>query len=100
MSDKYCFKVHKHPSEIILAICDEEILGKTFQGEKMKITVSEGFYGGDVVEEEFVRLNIGSFTILNIVGERIVNLAVELGIVAPENVVVIGETKHAQAVRM
>lgn len=99
MSGKYYFKVHKHPTEVVIAICDEEALGQTFRNEKMKITVNEAFYGGDLVEEAFVRLNIGSFTILNIVGNRIIDLAISEGIIAPENVIQIGEVKHAQAVR-
>lgn len=100
MSGKYYFKVHKHPSEVIIAICDEEVLGKTFQGEKLKITVNEGFYKGDLVEEEFVRLNIGSYTILNMVGDRIIDLAISEGLISSDHVLEIGETKHAQAVRI
>ncbi len=98
--DRFYFKVHKHPSEMIIAVCDEEILGQTFRGEKSKITVTEGFYGGDLVEEEFVRINMGSFTILNIVGNRAVDLAVREGIVSEDAVIVIGDVKHVQAVRM
>jgi len=100
MSGKFYFKVHKHPSEVVITICDEEVLGKTFHNDKMKIAVTEGFYGGDLVEEEFVRINIGSFTILNIVGERIVAIAIDEGFISPEHVLEIGEVKHAQAVRI
>lgn len=99
MSDKFYFKVHKHPSEMVIAICDEEILGQTYRGEKMKFTVNQGFYGGDLVSEEFVRINLNAYTILNIVGNRIVDLAISMGIVDPDNVIVIGEVKHAQAVK-
>ncbi len=98
--DRFYFKVHNHPSEMIIAICDEEVMGQTFRGEKAKISVTEGFYGGDLVEEEFVRINIGSFTILNIVGNRAVDLAIREGIVSEDSVMVIGGVKHVQAVRM
>lgn len=99
MSEKFYFKVHQHPSETVIAICDEEILGQTFRGEKAKITVTD-FYRGDLVEEEFVRINIGVFTILNIVGNRIVDLAIREGIVSAESVMDIGGVKHVQAVKM
>lgn len=99
MSAKFYFKVHQHPSETVIAICDEDILGQTFRGEKAKITVTD-FYKGDLVEEEFVLLNIGAFTILNIVGNRIVELAIREGLVSEDNVIVIGDVKHAQAVKM
>jgi len=97
---KFYFKVHKHPSEVIIAMCDEEILGQSFRGEKSRIIVTEEFYGGDLVEEAFVLNNIGSFTILNIVGNRAVDLAIREGLVSEDSVIVIGEVKHAQAVRM
>ena len=52
------------------------------------------------MEEGFVLNNIGSFTILNIVGNRSVELAVREGLVSEDSVIIIGEVKHAQAVRM
>ena len=52
------------------------------------------------MEEAFVLTNIGSFTILNIVGNRAVDLAIREGLVSEDSVIVIGEVKHAQAVRM
>lgn len=66
----------------------------------MKFFVSPEFYGGDLVDEDFVRRNITSFTILNIAGGRSVDLAVDTGVIVPDNVLVIGNLKHAQAVRM
>lgn len=100
MSEKFYFKVHKHPSETVVSICDDDILGQSFKGGKLRISVTEGFYGGDLVNEEFVRINLNAYTILNIVGNRIVDLAVREKIVSEENVVVIGGVKHAQAVKL
>lgn len=100
MAGGFYFKVHKHSSEVVIAVCDEEILGQTFTGEGMRFYVSPEFYGGDLVDGDFVRDNIGSFTILNIIGNRAVDLASEKGIVSPGNILVIGGVKHAQAVRM
>lgn len=85
---------------MVIAICDEEILGQTFRGEKMKLTVSEGFYSGIIADEDFILTNIKSFTILNIVGPRIVDLCIRQGIISEDSVIEIGGVKHAQAVRM
>ena len=100
MSGGFYFKVHKHPTETVVAICDEEILGQTFKGDGMTFTVTEPFYKGVLAEEQFVLDNIGQFTILNIVGNRSVELAVREGLVSEDSVIIIGEVKHAQAVRM
>ncbi|MBQ5397460.1 MAG: DUF424 family protein, partial [Candidatus Methanomethylophilus sp.] len=82
MADKFYFKVHKHPTETVVAICDEEILGQTFKGDGMTFTVAEPFYKGVLAEEEFILDNIGQFTILNIVGNRIVELALREGLIS------------------
>lgn len=96
----FYFKVHKHPEEVVVAVCDEEILGRTFRSDGLKLFVSEVFYKGEVVDEEELRSRIGTFTVLNLAGNRCVDIAIELGIVDPDNVFVIGGVKHAQAVTL
>ena len=96
----YSIRVHHHPDEVILAVCDEEVLGQVFRGDGMKIEVSEGFYGGDLVEEDEVRNALRNCSVLNIVGNAVVDIAISEGIVDPGNVIVIGGVKHAQAVIM
>ncbi len=96
----FSLRIHRHPDEVILAVCDESILGETFRGDGLKIEVSEGFYGGDIVSEEEVRNAFRNFTMLNIVGNEIVEFAIAEGIIHPDNVIVIGGIKHAQAVMM
>ena len=96
----FSLRVHRHPDEVILAVCDESILGETFRGDGLKIEVSEGFYGGDIVSEEEVRNAFRNFTMLNIVGNEIVEFAIAEGIIHPDNIIVIGGVKHAQAVMM
>lgn len=96
----FSLRIHRHPDEVILAVCDESVLGQTFRGDGLKIEVSEGFYGGDIVSEEEVRNAFRNFTMLNIVGNEIVEFAIAEGIIHPDNVIVIGGIKHAQAVMM
>lgn len=96
----YRIKVHSHPNETILAVCDEDILGQTFRGDGLRIKVLENFYGGDIVDEEGLIRAFDSFTVLNIVGNSAVELAVARGIVEPDRVLVIGGVKHAQAVTL
>lgn len=94
----YRVKIHTHPGETILAVCDEDILGMTFRGDGLKIQVFEGFYGGDSVEEDELLRLFRDFTVLNIVGNSAVELAVSEGIVDPDRILTIGGVKHAQAV--
>jgi len=92
-------RLHRGRDDIILAACDEEVIGRTFRGDGMKITVSEEFYNGELIPEEAFVERMRSVTIMNLVGERTIALAIENGHVDGSNVLQIGETKHAQVVK-
>ncbi len=100
MSEKFYFKVHGHQSEVVIAICDDDIRGQTFTDAGKKFYVSPAFYGDELVDETFVRDNITAFTILNLAGNRAVELAISVGLISPSNVIEIGGMKHAQAVKL
>ena len=93
-------RIHKSADDIILAACDEEVLGKTFTGDGVKITVSERFYNGELVSEETFVQRMGSVTIMNLVGERVIALAMEQGHVSEDGILEIGGVKHAQVVKL
>ncbi|KUE73444.1 hypothetical protein AUQ37_02070 [Candidatus Methanomethylophilus sp. 1R26] len=100
MAGGFYFRTHRHPKETIIAVCDEEVLGKTFAEGKLHITVNEGFYGGDLIDEAELRSRFEAFTILNIAGNRAVDIAVEMGIIDRGAVLEIGGIRHAQAVTL
>jgi hypothetical protein len=93
-------KIHVHKHDRILAACDEEVLGKIFSGNDIKIEVSEGFYGGELISEEDFVERTKSVSIMNLVGNAVVERAIAEGIVSEEYVLEIGEIKHAQVVVM
>lgn len=93
-------RLHTHGDERIVAACDEDIFGKTFREGQAKITVHEDFYMGESLEEEAFIQRLGIATIINLVGNEVVDLAIREGFVSPDAVMVIGGVKHAQAVLM
>ena len=93
-------RMHTDGKERIVAACDEDILGMTFREGNMKITVHEGLYKGEVLEEEAFIQRLGIATIINLVGNGVVDLAIREGFVSPDSVLVIDGVKHAQAVQL
>jgi len=93
-------KIHVHDNDRILAACDAEILGMTFRGDGIKIKVSEVFYGGEQISDEAFIERSKSVTIMNLVGNKVVDLAIRKGLVSEQSVMIIGEVKHAQVVIM
>ncbi len=84
------------PREIILAVCDEEILGMKFIDGEKRIEVYTSFYGDRSIDEESFAGYMEEATIVNIVGVRAVQKAIDLGYVDADRVLRIGDTLHAQ----
>ncbi len=95
---KFRMKIYRTGREIVVAVCDSEIVGKTFREGDIKIEVKESFYGEIDVDEEEVRRALKIATIANITGKRAVKLAIDMGIVDEDNILKIGECWHAQMV--
>ncbi|SEW24129.1 DUF424 domain-containing protein [Natrinema salifodinae] len=85
---------------LLVAVCDEEVLGETFEEGELSLTVTEEFYGGEEVDERAVIESLAQATVANIVGTRAVELAVEEGFIDEVNVLEVGSTLHAQLLRM
>jgi hypothetical protein len=90
-------KIYKVQQEVLVAVCDSDIVGKTFREGDLKIEVREEFYGEEVGEEE-VKLALQQATIANITGKKAVKFAIKIGIIDEKNVIKIGECWHAQMV--
>ncbi|WP_336360524.1 DUF424 domain-containing protein [Haladaptatus sp. ZSTT2] len=88
------------PEGLLVSVCDSEILGKTFSEGDVTISVSESFYDGEEMTEEAVIASLRRATVANIVGTRSIALAVEHGFVDESTVLTIGDTRHAQVLRL
>jgi hypothetical protein len=69
----------------IVAICDSELIGKTFEQENMQLEVKESFFKGKEVSEKELREIISDMSMedatFNIVGEESIRIALEEEIV-------------------
>ena len=93
-------KVYRVDKEVLVAICDAELVGNVFSSGEFRIEVKEDFYGKEEVGEEEVKGALEKATIANITGEKAVKLAIRLGVVDKENVLKIGDCWHAQMVTL
>ncbi len=84
----------------LVAVCDQDILGESFEEGPVSITVTEEFYGGQEADETAVVEALSRARVANIVGERSVEVAIEHGFVDETRVLEIGTTRHAQLLRL
>ena len=92
--------LRKVGGNVLLAMCDVELLGKTLREGKIVFCVKEDFYKGERVEVDEAVSMIENSTIVNMVGKNVVKKAIERGYVHPEAVLNIEGVPHAQIVKL
>jgi len=85
---------------VLLATCDAELLGKVLREGKIVFEVREEFYKGPKVSVEEAIDLMRQSTVVNMVGKRIVDKALEKGMIHPEAVLKISGVPHAQIVKL
>lgn len=97
---KRCYvKVHRHGSETVLALCDEDLLGKTLTEGRIVLEVRKDFYGGVLIEiEEAVSL-ASSATVINAVGKNVLDMLTRINKFVYDAAVWIEGVPHVQIVR-
>ena len=93
-------KIHKSGENVIVAVCDRDLIGKTLKEGNLSITISEDFYKGDLVSEEELKATLESAVNINIFGEKSVSCAIDCGVVDKDCVRFIGGVAHAQVFRI
>jgi hypothetical protein len=93
-------KLKQVGKNVVLAICDVELLGKTLREGKITFKVKDEFYnGGKASVDEAVSM-INNSTIVNLVGKCCVEKAIAKGYVHPEAVLSIEGVPHAQIIKL
>lgn len=98
MGRRFWVKVHHSKTgEVVVAICDEGLLGRKIKVTRdFTVEVSRTFYGDVLIGEEDLPNYLKQGTIINLLGEFIVEYALRRGIVAERAVTKIGGIPHIQ----
>jgi hypothetical protein len=92
--------VKKVDQNVVLAVCDCDLLGKTLREGKIVFKVKTEFYNGrKATVDEAVGL-ISNSTIVNLVGKNCVENAIKQGYVHPDAVIKIEGIPHAQIIKL
>ena len=85
-------KIHKS-YRITIAICDSDIIGKTFEEGVKQIKIHENFFKGEEKNQEEVLEIMANGSAedqtFNIVGKESVNLALKAGLINPDGIITI-----------
>ena len=84
--------------EILVAVCDSELIGRTFREGELHLSVNEAFFKGSPADEHEVKKALEDATIANLVGEQSVACGIDIGIIDEHCVITIDGIPHAQMV--
>jgi hypothetical protein len=84
MTKTYYLKHHLIAGEVLVAICDKEIINLKIKHNNANIFVNERFYGTDEYYKDEVLLEIRKATQINVIGKNIVELLIENNFLKPQ----------------
>lgn len=90
------YQIYEKGTDVLLAACDKELLGKKFEEEDIQLDVSESFYGGDQCNSERICDHIKRSNVVNLVGENIIDAVIDAGFGDEHDILWIGGVPHLQ----
>jgi hypothetical protein len=93
-------KSHRSGREVLIAVCDCDLMGKKFIEGYLHVEILPDFFGKEKATAQDVEQALAGATMANLVGELAVGHAIRLGYVVRENVLTIKGVPCAQMVLM
>ena len=82
--------------KLLLAICDSNLIGKKFEEKNKQLDLTSNFYKGEAKSDQETTNLMKKAYILNLVGEKSVNLALKLELISGDHVDSIKKIPYAQ----
>jgi uncharacterized protein len=93
-------RMHRSGRDLVLAAADKDILDRVLRDEGVKLEVCREFYEGEDADEALLINRLTICTVANLVGEKVVAIAIREGFVNEECVLRIAGVPHAQLAKM
>lgn len=95
-------RLHRVRAEVVLAACDEELIGRELPvGERGRtVAISAHFYGEKRTGREELLWALGRATVANLLGTRTCRLAIEAGFLEEGATGELGGVPHAEIIHL
>ena len=93
-------KIHRSPQGDVVAACDRELMGKRLTHGDVEIVISESFYGSTPANEEEVRKALRDAGNINLMGKRVVRIAIDMELITEKGCIIFSGVPHAQIFRV
>lgn len=91
------FKIHKSKDGNVLAVADENLIGKKIKAKDVEFFVNPRFYGEEKASKEWLikKMQSNEIITVNLIGKEAVEIGIEAGKIDKANVKMIGKVPHA-----
>lgn len=93
-------KIHNSNGKMILALCDNSIVGKKFEEKNFILDLSSDFFKGKEVSKEKLRPYLKNAFAINAAGKESVQFLIDEKLVEEKHVKKVSGIPHAQTVNM
>ena len=90
------YKIHSSGNNSVLAACDKELLGITLEYGNVCFEIKESFYKGESTDEVELRELLNQFDNINLVGKKVVSVALKENLIGEKNIIKIKNIPHVQ----
>jgi len=87
---QFSVKVTDYQKNLMLNICDIDLLGKNIVEDELNMNISKSYYGEKIIEHEEAKHLLKNASIINMVGEKTVSLSLELGVGTENGIKIVG----------
>jgi hypothetical protein len=77
---QFSVKITEYQKNLMLNICDADLLGKSILQDELSMNISKSYYGDKIVGKKEAAQLLENSSIINMVGKHSVSLSLELGI--------------------
>ncbi len=92
----FLLNVHDTPQGTVVAACDKQVLGETFQDGSVTLTVKPAFYDGEAADVERIHQETQRATTTNFVGEHLITALIDHGTITEDEVAYVDDVPHVQ----
>jgi len=97
---KYCYvKVHVRGKDVVVAACDENLVGTVIEEGDLRLEVKEEFYKGERIPLSMLGEYLRRGTIINLLGNDVVSEAAKYNPILMIAAIRIGGVLHVQWIR-
>jgi len=93
-------KEYNVESGLLVAVCDKDLVGKSFEEGGLSLKITEQFYKGKEATEVEVTDSLKHATIANLVGKRAIKCALDNDFIEEASVIFVDGVPHAQMIKI